>query len=143
MKHEDWEYKVNKAKKENYKLLEGFKTWLSDKGLKSKTILAHEGNIDFFINEFLLYYDVILPEDGVGHIGSFLSDFFVRKAMWANVSSLKQNITSLKKFYTYLNESKRIDDKKLRYLNFYIKEEKDYWIKNVKDYSDDLDLDIW
>lgn len=132
--YQDWEKKIDKAKQDNNSLLSGFEKWLETKALKPKTIDNHLRNIDFYVNHFLLYYDIIPPEEGVMKINLFLSDFFVRKAMWANKSSVLQNITSLKKFYTYLHHINKMDGYELRKLKFLIKEEKQNWIKNVEAY---------
>jgi hypothetical protein len=67
-------------------------------------------NVGFYINEFLLQDDddLISPEDGLSHIGWFLGDWFIRKAMWASKTSIKGNAASFKKFYAFLLEQGRI-----------------------------------
>lgn len=130
----DWEKKVDQAKQYNSELLSDFEEWLENKNLKPKTINNHVGNIEFYVNYFLLYYDIIPPEKGVMQINLFLGDFFIRKAMWASKSSVLQYIASFKKFYTYLNEINKVDETELKKLKFLIKEEKQNWIDNVEEY---------
>lgn len=60
--------------------------------------------MDFYINEFLLYSEAIEAKDGAGEIDMFLGYWFIRKALWANRRTIKENATSLKKFYQYLCE---------------------------------------
>ena len=59
--------------------LNNFEAFLIDKGLTSKTISQHMMNVDFYINEFLCYYDVLLVTQGCHKISEFLGDWFIKK----------------------------------------------------------------
>jgi hypothetical protein len=83
------------------------------KGLSKKTIEDDCANIDFYINEFLLYEDIVCPEDGALSVGMFLGYWFIRKAMWATKTSIKSNATSLKRFYGFMLEKGMIPQKDL------------------------------
>ena len=107
--YKKWEADVNKVKAANKLLLEEFDQWLQDKGLVKKTIRNHIGNVDFFINNFLVYSDIVEAKDGIEEISSFLGDWFIRKASWSSKANIKSNASSFKKFYTFLFEKGRRD----------------------------------
>lgn len=67
--------------KRNRKILNGFKTYMQNQKLSPKTIQKHLSNINFYLNEYLTYYDVTKMEDGVYEINVFLGDFFIRKCL--------------------------------------------------------------
>lgn len=110
---------------------------LENNNLKSKTINNHINNIDFYINDFLPFYEFIPAEQGAVKIGDFLGDFFIRKTSWASEYTIKENIASLKKFYLYLNEIGKTSDEDLFEMNEIIKGDKEYWIDEVTKYWDD------
>jgi hypothetical protein len=67
-----YEKECETIRKDNAKLLERFSDWLKAKGLSEATISTHCANIDFYINEYLLYDDADKPEDGGHAVGMFL-----------------------------------------------------------------------
>lgn len=81
--------------------VDDFSAWLRRSELSSKTIRKHTENVDFYINEFLLYEDAQEPQEGVHSVGMFLGYWLIKKAMWASAASIKSNAASLKKFYTF------------------------------------------
>ncbi len=142
---DEFENQVESIKDENRIILERFERYLGDKKLSKATIDKHVGNIDFFTNDFLLYYEPIAAKDGSSQVGCFLGDWFIRKAMWASVTSIKENITSIKKFYQFMLEIGEIDNDEFAELKEEIKECKDDWIKKVRMYDNpDIDIEeIW
>jgi len=134
--YEQYEKDCKRIRKENESLLNDFKKWLSDKKLSKKTIVKHVSNVDFYINDFLLYEDAIEAADGVSSIGMFLGYWFIRKAMWASQSSIKENASSLKKFYQYMLEKGFIEQQDLDELKLTIKEEMPEWLATVRRYDD-------
>ena len=62
---EKYEKDCKSIRKSNEKLLKKFNDYLVTKGLSQKTIKEHVSNIDFYINEYLLYYDANLPQEGI------------------------------------------------------------------------------
>ena len=136
--YEKWEKESKRIRKENSVLLKEFKAWLSKAGLKQKTIKNHTENVEFYINDYLLYSDIVEAKDGALEIGGFLGDWFVRKAAWASRAHIKSSAASLKKFYTFLLERGDIDTKELKDLKALIKEEMPDWLDNVEeDYYDE------
>ena len=121
--YEQYEKDCKRIREENESLLNDFKKWLSDKKLSKKTIDKHVSNVDFYINDFLLYEDAIEAADGVSSIGMFLGYWFIRKAMWASKSAIKQNAASLKKFYEFMLERRKIAKESFEYLKETIKED--------------------
>lgn len=127
-----YEADCQKIRKVNHELLKDFESWLESSGLSEKTINNHISNIDFYINEYLLYEDAVEAKDGVDMVGDFLGYWFIKKALWASQSSLKSNAGSLKKFYTFLLEKGLIDKNDLRELKETIKEEMSEWLETLE-----------
>lgn len=127
-----YEADCQKIRKANHELLTDFESWLESSGLSEKTINNHVSNIDFYINEYLLYEDAVEAKDGVDMVGDFLGYWFIKKALWASQSSLKSNAGSLKKFYTFLLEKGLIDKNDLRELKETIKEELSEWLETLE-----------
>lgn len=100
----DLEKKIEENKKRNKKFLKEFEEYLKEKKLTDKTIKKHLSNVDLFINEYLNYYDIETPEEGINSVYSFLSGWFIEKCMWATVYTTKETAASIKKFYAYMSE---------------------------------------
>ncbi|MCA1766510.1 MAG: hypothetical protein LC633_09770, partial [Desulfobulbaceae bacterium] len=103
------------------------------------------GNIEFYINDFLLYEEPLRPGEGVRQIDYFLGSWLIRKAMWASAAAIKENISSLKHFYTFMQKTGQISLDDLVEMKEEIKEGKKEWLDAVKKYDDlgtGLD-DIW
>jgi site-specific recombinase XerD len=141
--YEKYEENCKKIRKENKGLLIEFAMWLKSSGLSEKTIDNHFSNIDFYLNDFLLYEDAIKAKDGVDEVDTFLGYWFIRKAMWASQSSLKGNATSLKKFYTFMHEKGLIKKEDLIDLKQTIKEEMPEWLDSLRRYDDPSIEDVW
>ena len=122
MEYEEYEKACKNIREENAKLLTDFEQWLLGKGLAKKTIKKHRDNVDFYINHFMLEEEATPAKDGARNISYFLGYWFIRKAMWASPSSIKQNATSLKKFYTFMLEQRHIDADDFHNLKEAIKE---------------------
>ena len=141
--YEKYQAECKEIKRANEGLLNEFEGWLNNSGLKEKTINNHLANIDFYINEYLLYEEAIEAKSGVNDIGEFLGYWFIRKATWANKSSIKQNAASLKKFYTFMNEKGLVDKNDLIDLKQTIKEDMPEWLEALER-SDNLSVeDAW
>lgn len=117
--------------------------WLKSSGLSEKTINNHLSNIDFYVNEYLLYEDATKAKDGVDDVDMFLGYWFIKKAMWASQSSIKGNATSLKKFYTFMHEKGLIDKEDLIDLKQTIKENMPEWLATLGRYDDPSIEDVW
>lgn len=135
--YEKWERACRKIRKENEKLLDGFSDWLQGKGLGGKTVGKHVGNVDFYINHYLLYYGATPAKDGAVHAGGFFGEWFIRKAMWASERSIKQTAAGLKKFYRYMYEAGLVEDLDLLYLQDTLKEGMPDWLAAVRRYNEE------
>lgn len=134
--YEQYEIECERIREANAKLLEDFADWLRQSGLSSKTIKKHIENIDFYINEFLLYEDAEEPQEGVDGVSMFLGYWFIKKAMWATATSIKSNAASLKKFYTFLHEKDLVSKEDLEMLKETIKDEMPEWLATLARYDD-------
>lgn len=142
---EDYEIEEAECKNiklENTKTLERFEAYLKSRNLSINTINKHSNNVNFFINEFLHYEEPLRPNEGINRVDYFLGDWFIRKAMWSSVSAIKENITSLMHFYSFLNSIGEIDSDQLMELKENIKENKNGWFEASQRYDDpDADFD--
>jgi len=134
--YEQYEKECARIREENEKLLDDFAEWLAEKNLAPKTIDKHLSNIDFYINEFLLYVEAIDAAGGIVKIGYFLGFWFIKKAMWASKSQIKNNATSLKKFYQFMLEKGKISHESYEELKETIKEEMQEWLDTMDRYDD-------
>ncbi len=141
-----YEADCKKMQKANKKLLKEFSDFLQSSNLSEKTIKNHISNIDFYINQYLLYEQIIPPEDGITGIDMFLGYWFIKKASWASQSSIKSNAASLTKFYTFLLKKGLITQDDLNELKTTIKDEMSEWLATLARYDDpsieDME-DIW
>ncbi len=135
MDYEEYEKECKRIRKVNKKLLNGFNVWLSSMNLSPKTIAKHNSNIDFFINEFLLYEETSEAIDGVEFVDMFLGYWFIKKAMWANKSAIKENAASLKKFYQYLYKEGKVSVEDVTFLKEEIKEGMPEWLSTMSRYD--------
>ncbi|MBN1900786.1 recombinase [Candidatus Sumerlaeota bacterium] len=144
--YEKWEQDCKRIRSSNNKLLLEFGTALKKDGLSEKTIDKHLNNVDFYINEYLLYDDAREPQDGIHAISMFLGYWFIKKAMWSSTESIKSNASSLKKFYGFLLEKGMIDNESYVELKQTIKDEMSEWLATMERYEDpeieDME-DVW
>lgn len=92
--YEKYEEDCEKIRKSNQLLLNDFETWLKISGLTKKKINKHSQNINFYINEYLLYEDATEPREGVDSVNMFLGYWFIKKAMWSSQSAIRGNARS-------------------------------------------------
>ncbi|MBE8168751.1 MAG: recombinase [Shewanella sp.] len=127
------EQQLENLKEENDSLLKEFEEWLLATGLKQTTVNTHVSNVEFFVNDYLLAYDGVRPEDGIDEISYFMGSWFIRKALWASIGSLKSNAASFKKFYTFLYEKGLIGSEDLETLKQTIKLGMTDWLDELED----------
>ena len=128
--YETWERECEEVRKENRALLANFERFLTKKGLKPKTIRGHVGNVDYYINDYLLYYEpVTRPEQGISGIIDFFEGWFPRKALWANPTNVKSMAASIKKFYQFLLEQGMVEKEDIQELKEEIKASLPDWME--------------
>lgn len=140
--YEQYEIACEKIRESNEQLLADFGNWLRRSNLTEKTIGRHVENVDFYINEYLLYDDATEPQKGIFSVSMFLGYWFIRKAMWASKASIKSNAASLKKFYAYLCEQGLVSKEDLDELKETIKEEMGEWLATIERYDDPTITDM-
>lgn len=131
-----YEQNCSQIRKQNKKLLAEFSSWLDQFRLTKKTKQAHCENIEFYINNFLLYEEAIHAKDGADMVGVFLGYWFIRKTVWASEYSIKQNIASIKKFYKFMLEKNLITTKQFVELKKIIREGQSEWLGIVRRNND-------
>ena len=141
--YEKFEEDSKKIRCANEQLLKEFGAALKLSGLSEKTINGHLSNIEFYVNDYLLYDDATEAKDGVNAVGMFLGYWFIKKAMWASRTSIKSNATSLNKFYTFMHEKGLIDTEDLIDMKQRIKEEMPEWLATLDRYDDLSVEDVW
>jgi len=137
MTDDEYEIELEKVRSENELLLLVFEASLVASGLKDNTIRTHLSNVDFYINDYLLYDDLTLPKDGISSMSSFFNWFFPRKAMWSSPAATKSNVASLKKFYKFLADSNIIDILDYKLMLVTIKDEMTDWQSH---YSEEVEF---
>lgn len=134
---DNYEIKLEENEKRNKKFIQEFEFWLNEKGLVQKTIKKHTSNIDLYLNNFLTYRDITKMEDGINEIDSFLGDWFIRKCMWSSKSSIKENASSIKKFYQCMKEKGYVKEEEYNSLREEIKDNMECWLEFMDDYDND------
>jgi site-specific recombinase XerD len=106
----EFDEQVTQIQKYNQPILAGFKAWLEKSNLSTKTIKEHITNIEFFA-DYLVYYEPLkkLDEADKQDVYSFLMDWYPRKALWACEINTKSYMTSFRKFFSYMVETKKIN----------------------------------
>ena len=135
----DWrkrERRVERLKKENADLLTGFRAWLVAKGLTSKTVGRHVDNLEFYIDSFLAETEETAAREGADRVSYFLGYWFIRKALWAGESSIRQMAAGLKKFYVYLETEGLVGTEDVQDLKDAIKEGMPEWVATCERYDD-------
>lgn len=135
---DDTEYEelCKKIRDDNEEYLTIFERYLTEAGFSDKTIHSHLGNADFYLNDFLLYAELIPMEEGGMYINEFLGFFFIRKCMWSTPGTIKTTAASLKKFYKCMLENGKITKADYNMLCGTIKENMELWQEDCRKYND-------
>lgn len=92
-------------------------------------------NIYFYLNTYLVHYDVLAMQDGCRLIDDYLGDWFIRKCMWASKESINNNCSTFKKFYKCMFENGFVTKDDYEYVVYLIKEEKEDWLETLRQYD--------
>ena len=139
----DLEKKIEENKKRNKKFMKEFEEYLKEKNLKDKTIKKHLSNVDLFINDYLNYYDIETPEEGINSVYSFLSGWFIEKCMWATVYTTKETAASIKKFYAYMSEKGYVKKEDYKELCEELKDSMDEILEYLDAFDNGTDYDMF
>ena len=130
MNYDEYQELANEQRDKNCVLLVQFESEMLFAGLSQKTVVKHMSNLDFYINHFLLYENVLLPEQGINEIDYFFNDWFRRKAMWSSPATVNETCTVLKKFYVFLQSKDIVTEEVINNLNDRIKTNKPEWVSH-------------
>ncbi|MCF7993434.1 MAG: recombinase [Chromatiaceae bacterium] len=131
----DYEQEAERIRTENWQLIDGFKAWLAEGGLKEKTIGKHAANVAFYINHYLLYEDALRPPAGLEATGEFFNWFFPHKALWSSVATTKETVAGLKKFYRYLAETGVVETSAYEEFLAVVKRDLPEWLEHYRDFE--------
>ena len=137
MAEEDYEEMAARLTEANEEHLAHF---TNDLILKKKMgkIKAHEhaDRLRFFGNDYLLNYGEGDLVEGVSSFPSFVGDWFIRKCMWSDASSVKANVESFRLWLRFLGESKRISREELMHLHQCLDQDLEMWCLRARCYND-------
>lgn len=142
--YEKYEERCKEIREENSRMLELFEQSLQD--LKPQTVKRHLSNVDFSMNNYLLYEDALSVEEGVWKVDDFLGYFFIRKCMWSTPGTIKSTAASIKRFYKCMLDNGMIQKLDFVYLSETIKEGLPGWQAVCASYNnpdEDNPFDIW
>lgn len=139
---DNYEKKVKENIKRNKKYLNEFKSWLNEKDLTEKTINKHFNNAEFYLNDYLNYYDVYSMEKGLDKLNSFLGDWFIRKCLYASKTSIKEMAASIKKFYQCMQENNHVSLENYKSLCREIRDNMEIWLESLEEYDDGTFFDF-
>ncbi len=134
--YDDYEKLCKEQEEINGKLLKIFEEELIQSGLSNKTIDRHVSNVDFYINDYLLFTRTYPMEEGVVHIDDFLGYFFIRKCMWSTPATIKSTAASIKKFYNCMLTHDKITAEDYEHLCMTIKQGMEHWQRDCAMYND-------
>ncbi len=135
-----YEKKIKENIERNDIFINGFRISMEKEKLSDKTINKHLNNVWIYINEFLNYEKkAALAEDGYKEISCFLEEWYYRLYR-VSVSLIKDNITSIKKFYKYLLSIKKIKKENYNELLEIIKDNKKDWVLKAEQSNE---ISIW
>lgn len=124
---------VKAIQKENEIYLTEFKDWLESQDLDDKDIKEYMYYINIYINEFLSYCEVKMP-DGYLEICLFFDDWYPNNFK-VNKDHVHKMCKSLKKFYKCMYMKKHISEENFDFLCEYINMEKPHLLYNVDKYG--------
>jgi site-specific recombinase XerD len=119
----------------NEPILASFRDSFMNSTLSAKTIKNHVQNMEFFA-EYLIYYEPLktLEQTESSDVISFLDDWFLRKAMWSSVESVKAYFATFKKFFIWMRDTNRMAENIIKIILEELKEEREDIIDNAKSY---------
>ena len=137
----DYDRQCDLMRERNERFLALFESDMRAAGLAESTIRKHLDNVDFYLNVYLLHYDVHEMEYGCHDIDGFLGDFFIRKCMWSTPGTIKTNATSIKKFYKCMRDNGLVDATAYGELVRTVKENMADWQADCAAFNDPANYD--
>lgn len=102
----------------------------------------YASQLQFFSNEYLINYHEYDLLEGLECFPEFIGNWFIRKCMWSDEASLRENIEGFKAFLGYLEETKQVQKERLDELRQHIDDESHLYLLRVKYFNDpEIDFD--
>ncbi len=134
-------FKKDKQIKRIEKQIKEFENYLRDeKGLSEKTIEVHIRNLREFYRFYLGDTNITLVDINADMVEEFIMDGII-DMFFHSKSDLSSNITTLRKFVSYLKEKKYIDAENYNKITDILKN-KDYYIEKFVRYKDVIERKI-
>ena len=137
---DDYDRQVAEIHSYNAPFYEQFAAALTASGLSERTVQSHVENVQFFADHYLTYSEPLrrVDEADVSDVGLFLSDWFLRKAMWSSPSAVRSNIASFKKFFQWMGQQGHMDAEAVAEILLDLKENRAEYIEDAEAYEDGL-----
>jgi hypothetical protein len=132
---DDFEKKLDAEKERNKVYLNEFEKSLRDDGMAEKTIRRHMKNAEFFIDEYLCFYESRHMEEGCEEMTSYFGSFYIYKYP-STPGTIKTAAASLKKFYRAMFTNGHVSKEAYENLASDIKYDMDEWMELCKQYND-------
>lgn len=142
---EDW----REIEEENEELLEEFRDWLREKGLREGSIDDHLYNISLFVTDYLAGFEMTRSYDATAEdIEDFVGEWCIRKVDEVSPTWIQHMLTSLSRFYKFLSEREEISDlerilAECKKKQKYMRRAREYTGDNEESGNWESDSDIW
>lgn len=125
----------------NEEWLDQFQRELKSEGLKEKTITKHMGHVRLFALTYMEGREALNIGQGAGLLDDFYL-WYAHKIMQASMTSMKESMTALKKFYKFLHKLDHISDDTYKAFIGKIKDSKTTWLSAVVGLVDDQKISL-
>ena len=130
---DEYMIKVDKLVRNNEEPIRLFK--LSLTGLADKTTKRHLNNIDTFVNHYCADLRNVNFVEGIKYVDEFLGDYVIHKFVCCSADSLRQMVTSIKKFYKCMLEHELISIAAYEDLCYLLKDCLSEWCEECEKYN--------
>lgn len=140
-----YEAACERIREQNAVLFESFREWLGRHDMSGSKIRLHVRNADLYINNYLLYEDVVEAANGISSVGMFLGYWYIRKVS-SGESSIRSQAASVKKFYQFMLEQGLVLEDSVNCLNQEIESGMPGWLGRMSRYNDESITDpdvVW
>jgi hypothetical protein len=131
------EAKQEQVRKSNLQLYIEFQSWFSSKKPSKSTFLRHINNVDWYLNQYLVYGKPIEASLAATLVPEYLGSWSIQKFVNNSNSALKSSAVSLKKFYEFLLEKGQLDRERYQALCKRIKDGMPAWLESLHCFDDD------
>ena len=140
---EEYDKMRERLEKANEEIIGSFVNHAVETTKRGKHRMAkYASQLQFFSNEYLINYHEYDLLEGLECFPEFIGNWFIRKCMWSDEASLRENIEGFKAFLGYLEETKQVQKERLDELRQHIDDESHLYLLRVKYFNDpEIDFD--